>query len=1149
MAVDRAFVPRLQRLLRRVRLHLLGHGLVRTLATVGAAGLAAAWAVGGGNEPGGFIAWGLALSLAAILGITCWRHLIRPLLRTRRARDLVADIESRGDFANILVAAEEADRLPARWAGDDPVRLELLRRLSARAIAVLDLLAPGRIYPRPRLRVWLGLLAVVSVLAVAAQVRAPGELGRGFARLAAPGSGTVVPPTIGLYGMADPRYVIAGSDADLAALDFAGGDGSAVAEIRTGSGLWQPVATAAARVDSEIPGIEAPYRKWTATVADVREDFAWRFRRGTLVSAVQEVVVRHHPLVTRLGGSVYPPAYTRLAVRELKRLPAWFEVPAGSTLRLTGRVNHPVRRALLVNSTGDTLQLAADSLVVSGSMVIDRTTGFRLVLEDSFGLQNESPLLYEVSAAADQVPAVSLELPGNDGILPIAGELGLEVEAADDFGLSDLRLLFRTLARDDIRSGDERAGAWEGGSFWPGQDEVWREFKTVGGAVRVKPLRTDGTTSSLRARFDLQVEAGALDLVSGDVLEIVAEARDNKVPGPVGTARSRVLRLTLPSAADVLAEHEATSDERQAELEEMRRRSGELDADLDRLNRELMKNPLPDWARQKEMENTIERQKTLQEELARIAEQLQRELDNLARNQLTSEAQLDKADEIAELLSQPGAESLQELMEKMEDPGQEAGPDEVARAIREVARNQKDMARKLDAALAMLKRMAQEQELEGLASLLEKMIQKQQELADLSRKMEEMEARQEADDSGDQLAQGDTEPQDEPGDEASGDPSDKAEAEQDKPDGEAGEQGGESPEGQDGAPEPGETPDMPTPEEMARRQEALAEELAELQEKLEEALAELQEKNADQESSPADSAMETALKKALEQMEENSTQEKMSKASEEMMKMDPGETAEMQEQALRDLGSLYHIMVKTQEAMQMAMKMEQVSSLRGLAADMLALSTRQEEIVATIPPQLQDLRDLDLTRRQHRLQKATVGVRDNLAGLLDEAPTRIMKLLAKLDDLVETMGAGVRAMEDNRAPVARQQARASLAAANNMVIGLLTEAQMAGGSGGGSGSSMPMLSQQLQKMAEEQSGLNGSTEELRRMLADRGMSQEARAAMQRLGEAQAGLAGRMGELAEEERERPEGERLLGDLGGWARTWKAGEPGYRGRPGQ
>jgi hypothetical protein len=258
-------------------------------------------------------------------------------------------------------------------------------------------------------------------------------------------------------------------------------------------------------------------------------------------------------------------------------------------------------------------------------------------------------------------------------------------------------------------------------------------------------------------------------------------------------------------------------------------------------------------------------------------------------------------------------------------------------------------------------------------------------------------------------------------------------------------------------------------------------------------------------------------------------EDKMGKAGEQLDQQDPSKAAEMQEQTLRDLGSLYSVLLKSQQAMQQAMQMEQVSSLRGLAADMLALSAKQEEISQKIPAQLRDLRALDLTRDQHRVQKSAAGVRDGLGELMAEAPNRIMKLLKQLDGLIETMGEGVRAMEDNRAPVARRQAREALSETNRIVIGMLTEAQMQGGGGGGSGSPQQSMAEKLQQMAQEQAGLNGVTDELRQMLADRGISQKARAEMQRLGQEQADMAGRMGELAEEERLKPEGDRLLGDL--------------------
>ena len=123
------FQTRLGRLLTRVRLRAVRYGLVRTMTVGGGALLLAAWAVGAESGPGGFIAWGLSLSLLAVLVLSVRHFLFQSLRPWRRARDLVANIEQQDKFSNVLVSAEEAERLPERWDTSHPVRAELLRRL------------------------------------------------------------------------------------------------------------------------------------------------------------------------------------------------------------------------------------------------------------------------------------------------------------------------------------------------------------------------------------------------------------------------------------------------------------------------------------------------------------------------------------------------------------------------------------------------------------------------------------------------------------------------------------------------------------------------------------------------------------------------------------------------------------------------------------------------------------------------------------------------------------------------------------------------------------------------------------------------------------------------------------------------------------
>jgi hypothetical protein len=145
-----------------------------------------------------------------------------------------------------------------------------------------------------------------------------------------------------------------------------------------------------------------------------------------------------------------------------------------------------------------------------------------------------------------------------------------------------------------------------------------------------------------------------------------------------------------------------------------------------------------------------------------------------------------------------------------------------------------------------------------------------------------------------------------------------------------------------------------------------------------------------------------------------------------------------------------------------------------------------------------------------------------------------MRLLTKIDGLLELQGRAMHDLESGSGGSARTTTRESLAEMNRVVIGLLTQAQMSGGGGGGSSSqSMPQLGQQLRELSREQAGLNALAEQLRRQ---QGLSQQMRAEMQRLQQGQRGLSGRARELAEQQErvEQTDGPRILGDMRDLAR---------------
>ncbi len=1131
---ENLFQERLKHLHRRTLLRVGWFGVARVVGVGGSLLMLTVWLLGQAVEPERFVTYGFLVTLGLALVALLWNNLLGRVWRLRNEQQWVHLAEKRGYFANVLIASEEAVRDTARWSDKSSVAIELRRRLFVRAADHLQRLQPADVVPFNRQgQTWLA-VALCMLLSVTF-VTAPGPtLDQGWQRLWNPGMIWTEAPLGGLHAVDGDGFVVAGGSLVVEAFDSMGNPDKAYCEIKMGTGEWQPLMAFRLPIVSNNLTRHEPYRRWVANVESIQEDFQWRFRRAETTTEAQKVQVRHHPMITELAGLVNPPPYMHLITREMKRLPTWLEVPSGSTLNLTGETNHDLQSLVLVSSLGDTLPLAITGSSFAGEFSVTESASLHFVLLDSFGLSNVNPLHYEIIATEDDIPIAGLHRANDDGILPIHGLVEMETEAADDYGLSSLILGFRL--NDQKGSLSDSKDEFESYQIWPQQSHSSGEinWSTSAGEIVIKPQFFEGFDSSesqpLQMGIFLESDFSRLNMVPGDVLELRVEARDNRRPLPRGVGFSNVIRLQLPSAADVLAAQADSSMERRGELEEMRNRGKKLGADLDRLTRELLKNPIPDWARQKEMEAAMERQKRMQEELSKVAQQLQQDVDKLASSQMASEQMLDRAEEISQLLDQSSSAELDQLMRKMENSEGRLSPEELANAMQEVAKNQKEMARKLDAALAMMQRMDQQQEMEGIASLLEKMIRKQQELADLSRQLAE-EKEQAANSEGSENKESSESAEGE-----SGESEQDSESEQKSESGDPQESGSENESGEKSeSNSEGESQETPDAEELARRQEALSEEMEQLREKLEEALANLEEKNAEKQT-PGSEEMQKALEQALQQMDQQKSKESMSKASEALSQdgeqMDPEMAAKMQQQALRDMGSLYHVILKTQSAMQAAMDQHQVSSLRQLAADMLALSDRQEKIAGQIPARIRDVRTLNLTRDQHRIQKAAIGVRDRLNLLLESNPKRILKLLAKVDEVIEKQGEGLRALEENRAQTARKATTSSLALANRMVIGLLTEAQMSSSSSGGSGDQQQQmsLSEQLKSMAKDQAELNAMTEQMRQMLANRGISQQARAQMKRLGEGQGQLAGRMQELAEEARENPEGDRVLGDLG-------------------
>ncbi|MBU1072709.1 DUF4175 family protein, partial [bacterium] len=547
------------------------------------------------------------------------------------------------------------------------------------------------------------------------------ELARGAARLARPLHVEGRLPTAGLHIGTVPPEAVAGHDIVVTAVDLGTPRGAVHCEVKSGSGAWRRLAT-----ELEPAWSPRPYRRYASILRDMDADLQVRFVRDGIVTDVRGIDILHPPLLTGSSVEIAPPAYTGLPAQRLSPAPAALEALAGSRLRWLGTVNHDVVSAAAVTTTGDTLAWVASGDSVLGEFTVNEPMVWRLRLTDGRGLVGGQQVRYELAVRADEPPRVVLERDRHDGLLPGDGRLELSVLAEDDFGVAGLDLLVRREAAGQAPVDT----SWSRVPLTLGSTSASRRADTAAGNLSFGVEAPEGPVSPAQLALTLRLDTTELELLPGESLALAVEARDNRRPGPPARGRSRVLRFFLPSAADLLATRMETDTERLSDLDDLRRRSDTLSEELRRMERELKKNPDPDFARRQELDEALSRQQAMQEELERLTDDLRRDLEESASRNLASTEMVERMERVAELMDEIKNEALDRLREQLRAAMAEMSEQDISDAMSEVAQRQQEFLDKLDRAIALLEELKREQEMSGLAAVLEEMMRRQEELLD-----------------------------------------------------------------------------------------------------------------------------------------------------------------------------------------------------------------------------------------------------------------------------------------------------------------------------------------------------------------------------------------------------------------------------------
>lgn len=497
---------RLGRLIWRVRLIMLGRGLLATLvvalcALLGVMAVDAAVVL---FNPG--VRWAFSLAGLGLVVVTGWSMLVRPLRQRLDIVRMARVLETRyPEMQERISSAIELSR--GGGEGGRRASAELVRLLTEDAAQDISGVRPRQEFTYRSVRPYiLGFVVVVGVLATLFAIW-PQETGLLLQRALKPYREIDTLQAVGMEIMPGDRRLLEGEPVRLrlrvverhgvrAEVYFKReGEGSVVKE-RMG----------------RVAGVGTRRAEYELLLPAVGESFEYRVRYGSGYTRPYRVEVVREPRVVETRVSYRYPEYTGLGVTQVVGNAQAITGIAGTRVRIETSFERPLKPQLHLNR----LVLPGEEEVQARweqTMVTNRTGRWGVSVRDGYGFTNRLEWAPYI-VLQDQPPEIALVRPLQSKLrLPLHDEVWFEGVAADDFGFRGIEMV--------VRDG-------KGGEFAVPLEEGWEGERRseLMGRLRMREMHERGLSRfsvALRVSDNLPYELGGPQIRESRGIEITLD--------------------------------------------------------------------------------------------------------------------------------------------------------------------------------------------------------------------------------------------------------------------------------------------------------------------------------------------------------------------------------------------------------------------------------------------------------------------------------------------------------------------------------------------------------------------------------------------------------------------------------------------------
>lgn len=243
----------------------------------------------------------------------------------------------------------------------------------------------------------------------------------------------------------------------------------------------------------------------------------------------------------------------------------------------------------------------------------------------------------------------------------------------------------------------------------------------------VKSIKIPFAKRNLSQEITFNWDFSQMKFETDDVYTFYVEIFDNdEVLGPK-SSKSKAIKIHLPSLEELLNKSEKEQKENFKNLEETLKEAIDLKKEMEKLSLDLKKNEEKlNWEEQSELKKTAEKLENLVKQSEEIKHKIAKEQKNLEKNNVLSENTMEKYNQLHELMKQLNNEELMKALEKMNQNLENMMREDAQKSLEELKKDEEAFRKSLERTIGLFKRILAEQKMDEISKRIDE-IQKLQE--------------------------------------------------------------------------------------------------------------------------------------------------------------------------------------------------------------------------------------------------------------------------------------------------------------------------------------------------------------------------------------------------------------------------------------